>query len=79
MTQEHLPPPPPDEEETEHERRMINIGLAVAAVVVVGVGIWLVNALVDARKAEECFEFGPAQLQPDQHRAQGGVKRERRQ
>lgn len=63
MTQEQLPPPP-HEAETEHERRMINIGLAVAAVVVVGVGIWLVNALVDARKAEECFESGRRNCNP---------------
>jgi hypothetical protein len=64
MTQDQVPPTPPDEEETEHERRMTNIGLLVAAVLVVGGGIWLVNALVDARKAEECFESGRRNCNP---------------
>ncbi len=64
MTQEQVPPTPPDEDETEQERRMVNIGLALAAVLVVGAGIWLVNALVDARKAEECFESGRRNCNP---------------
>lgn len=62
MTQEQAPPP--DGEETEHERRMTNIGLLVAAVLIVGGGIWLVNALVDARKAEMCFESGRRNCNP---------------
>jgi hypothetical protein len=64
MTQEQVPPPPPDGEENEHERRMANIGLLVAAVLIVGGGIWLVNALVDARKAEMCFESGRRNCNP---------------
>ena len=44
----------PDEPETESERRTTNIVLLVAGILIVGGGIWLVNALVDARKREEC-------------------------
>jgi len=54
----------PDEPETESERRRANmILLAGAAAIVVG-GIWLVNALVDARKSEECFESGRRNCAP---------------
>ena len=55
---------PPDEDETERERRMVNIELWLSPRF-----LWSAPAsgwsmaLVDARKAEECFEFGPAQLQ----------------
>lgn len=48
----------PDEEESESERRRTNIILLIAGILIVGGGIWLVNALVDARKSEECFESG---------------------
>ena len=55
---------PDDEEETESERRATNIILLVAAVLVVGGGVWLVNALVDARKSQECFESGRRNCAP---------------
>ena len=56
--------PPEPEEESESDRRMTNlILLAGAAVIVVG-GVWLVNALVDARKSEECFESGRRNCNP---------------
>jgi hypothetical protein len=57
-------PPDDDGEETEHERRMTNLFLLGAAILVVGGGIWLVNALVDARKSEECFESGRRNCNP---------------
>ena len=47
-----------DEEEDERDRRATNIFLLVAGVLVVGGGIWLVNAMVDARKSALCFESG---------------------
>ena len=47
-----------DEDEDERDRRATNIFLLVAGVLVVGGGIWLVNALVDARKSALCFESG---------------------
>ena len=45
--------PPP--EDTDAERRRGNIALLVIFVVVVGIGIWLVNALLEARRADECI------------------------
>ena len=53
-----------DDEETESERRRTNIILLVGAILIVGGGIWLVNALVDARKSEECFESGRRNCAP---------------
>jgi hypothetical protein len=53
-----------DEPETEAERRRTNIILAVVAVVLIGAGIWLVNALIDARKAQQCFESGRRNCAP---------------
>ena len=47
-----------DEPETEAERRRNNIYLALFAVVVVGIGVWLVNAMIDARRADECISSG---------------------
>jgi len=54
----------PDEQETESERRRANMILIVGALIVIGGGIWLVNALVDARKSEECFESGRRNCAP---------------
>ncbi len=54
----------PDEEESEAERRTTNIVLAVAAVLLIGGGIWLVNALVDARRLQTCFESGRRNCAP---------------
>lgn len=48
----------PEPAETEAERRRTNLYLALFAVAVIGIGIWLVNALVDARKADECISSG---------------------
>ncbi len=53
-----------DEEESEADRRKANIILLIAAVVLVGGGLWLVNALIDARKAEECLESGRRNCNP---------------
>jgi hypothetical protein len=50
--------PEPEPTETEAERRRNNIYLALFAVAVIGIGIWLVNALVDARKADDCISSG---------------------
>ena len=44
--------------ETDAERRRNNIILALCAVAVIGIGIWLVNALLEARKADECLSSG---------------------
>ncbi len=52
------PKPDPDQPETDAERRRTNLVLLGGAGVLIVGGVWLVNALVDARKAEECFESG---------------------
>jgi hypothetical protein len=54
----------PDDEEDERDRRATNIFLLVAGVLVVGGGLWLVNALVDARKNQLCFESGRRNCNP---------------
>jgi hypothetical protein len=46
-------PHPP--EDAEKERRRGNIALLLIFVVVVGIGVWLINALIDARRADECI------------------------
>jgi hypothetical protein len=53
-----------DQPETEAERRRTNIILLAVAAILVGAGIWLVNALIDARKAEECMESGRRNCTP---------------
>jgi hypothetical protein len=58
------PQQPPDDEENERDRRTANIFLLAAAILVVGGGIWLVNAMVDARNSEECFESGRRNCNP---------------
>ena len=40
------------------ESLSVRIALAVGFVVLVGGGIWLANAMVDARKADECISSG---------------------
>jgi len=56
--------PNQDAEEDERDRRATNIFLAVAAVLVVAGGVWLVNAMVDSRKAQVCFESGRRNCNP---------------
>jgi hypothetical protein len=50
--------PQREDEESDADRRRANIILLVVAALLVGGGIWLVNALIDARRAEECLESG---------------------
>jgi hypothetical protein len=47
----------PDEDDDEN-RTVVNIALAVGFIVLVGAGIWLVNAMLDARRADECMSSG---------------------
>jgi hypothetical protein len=62
MNDQREPPQTPQEE--ARDRRATNIFLAVAGVVIVGVGIWLGNALVAARKADECMSSGRRNCNP---------------
>jgi hypothetical protein len=45
----------PAEKESDDERRRANLVLLVFFVVIVGIGVWLVDALIDARNADECI------------------------
>jgi hypothetical protein len=63
MTNEQ-PEPQQTPEEEARDRRTANIFLAVAGVVIVGIGIWLGNALVAARKADECMSSGRRNCYP---------------
>ena len=57
-------PPHDDQDESDADRRKANIILLVAAVILIGGGLWLVNALIDARQAEECLESGRRNCNP---------------
>ena len=48
----------PDGDEDERDRRATNIFLLVAAALFIGAGVWLVDALLAARKADECISSG---------------------
>ncbi len=47
-----------DDVETESERRTANLILLVGAVLIIGIAIWLVNAMLDARDADNCISSG---------------------
>jgi len=53
-----------DNEETDGDRRTANIILLVGAVVLIAGGIWLVNAMLDARRADECMSSGRRNCNP---------------
>ena len=49
----------------EHRERMItNIVLLLIFAVLVGIGVWLSNAMLDARRADECITQGRRNCAP---------------
>jgi hypothetical protein len=50
--------PPPSPAEDARDRRAATVFLLVAAALLVGVGVWLVDALIAARRADECIAAG---------------------
>jgi hypothetical protein len=44
-----------DAPETDSERRTTNLILLAIVIVIVGGGLWLSNAMLDARRADECM------------------------
>jgi len=58
---EQLPPPQYDD---ERDRRTANIVLLVGAVLFIGAGWWLVDAMLAARKADECIAAGRRNCTP---------------
>jgi hypothetical protein len=55
---------PPTPEEEARDRRAANIFLLVAGVVLVGIGVWLANAMIDARRADDCMSSGRRNCNP---------------
>jgi len=50
--------------ESESDRRFFNIFMLVFFLVIAGIGIWLANALIDARKADDCLAQGRRNCAP---------------
>ena len=55
---------PQTPEEEARDRRIANIFLLSAAIVLIAIGVWLGNALVAARKADECISSGRRNCNP---------------
>ena len=55
---------PPTPEQEARDRRAANIFLLVAGIVLVVVGVWLANAMIDARRADECLSSGRRNCNP---------------
>lgn len=47
-----------DDDEDEGSRGVTNIIIGVAVVAVIAIGIWLVNALLEQRRIDECMARG---------------------
>ncbi len=54
----------PRHDETDEDRRRSNIMLVVFFAIVVGIGVWLVNAMIDARNADDCISQGRRNCNP---------------
>ena len=63
MPPDHLEKPPTPEQEAR-DRRAANIFLLVAGIVLVGIGGWLANAMIDARRADDCMSSGRRNCNP---------------
>jgi hypothetical protein len=55
---------PPTPEQEARDRRAANIFLLVAGLILVGVGVWLANAMIDARRADDCLSSGRRNCNP---------------
>jgi hypothetical protein len=58
MSEQHETDRNDEPPETEADRRNANIALAIGFIVLVGSGLWLANAMLDARKADDCIASG---------------------
>ena len=55
---------PPTPEQEARDRRAANIFLLVAGIVLVGVGVWLADAMIAARQADDCMSSGRRNCNP---------------
>jgi hypothetical protein len=53
-----------DAPETESERRTTNLILLAIVAAVIGCAVWLGNAMLDARRADECISSGRHNCEP---------------
>jgi hypothetical protein len=49
---------PAKQSDDVRERRIANVVLLVFFVLVIGIGLWLVNALIETRRIDECLAQG---------------------
>ena len=54
----------PSPQQEARDRRAANIFLLVGAVILVAIGVWLANAMVDARRADDCLASGRRNCNP---------------
>ena len=54
----------PDDNDEERDRRAANIFLLVAAAVLIVAGMWLVDALIKAKRADDCMSAGRRSCNP---------------
>jgi hypothetical protein len=55
---------PPTAEDEARDRRAANIFLLVAAVLLIAAGVWLANAMINARRADNCLSSGRRNCAP---------------
>jgi hypothetical protein len=55
---------PDDAPETERERRLGNLLIVGIVVVIIAAALWLGQALIDARRADECMSSGRPNCTP---------------
>jgi hypothetical protein len=48
----------------DRERTITNIVLLLIFAALVGIGVWLSNAMIDARRADECISAGRRNCNP---------------
>jgi hypothetical protein len=58
------PTRPPDAAESDRDRTIANLALLLIFAAVVGIGAWLANAMLDARRADECITQGRRNCTP---------------
>ena len=63
MSPDDLEKPPTPEQEAR-DRRAANIFLLAAGLGLVGIGVWLADAMVDARRADDCLSSGRRNCAP---------------
>lgn len=64
MSTDHEPKRKSPDNNVERDRRSANVFLLVAAAVFIGIGIWLVDAMIAARNADDCMSSGRRNCAP---------------